>query len=735
MHKGKLDMKLSRQAKAMVSEMNTKVASIKDVKRGSIDPQINIGISNLCNDDYIDFESTKVNQRVNEIFKAWYVIKDNKQLLDKCWSNYNKLSFNLSESTLEYLNTYFKIDTSDSLKSRVIAYQVMEAVNFYKSREFDRKGYTGLIRKIALYNWNTYKMHDYVNEVGYKKLSEIIEKHHNPALYTILPYKAICNGLPLKNLRLLIAAEFTGSSYKRTPKLGMPKDQIRKLTLLQAAFADCKSSRLSQDLGMYFGGTDGFKGLSIAEVRFLIQGLKFWTNARMGTHIRNVSPAVFVILGKLQSNELRYAALHELKRVSYDIDAVDLNKSSRFKYCINKRSINWECVKEIQDLMLSGKSRMILNHASQPKARKFFKEHGVYVRSKNIPEIINIKALNLMKKEEIHLLAPAPMQEAIMLDTINIANIFGIHAVDALTKPNPGNRGKYVNPHTFVNCLNISPVNHVLSQQWNQFFYKNEELARYAGFVKPDLKVFKSKEQFSHYVRTQRYTDVPVGFEHLIELCARHELSNNSFNKFVERVKNLTNKTSEMLPSVRIDGSTVEGVNQSYTIDKLDADDPAVLLIGLDTSCCQHIGGAGSSCAIHSYEKADSAVYVVRKQGQIIAQSWVWRNKDNGVVFDSIEVNISERNNLEPIAYMFKELANQLIGKLMIDSVYVGNTNYGMTGLVLNTIGKLTGSPCRTRMISHCSYMDGDSHYLVSASESFIKKHLTFNGDVLAVCA
>ena len=175
------------------------------------------------------------------------------------------------------------------------------------------------------------------------------------------------------------------------------------------------------------------------------------------------------------------------------------------------------------------------------------------------------------------------------------------------------------------------------------------------------MEVFKSKEQFLQYVRTQRYANVPEGFEHLVDLCARHELSNSDFQRFISEVKGLTNKTSEMLPFIRIDGSTIEGVGHNYTLEKLDADDPAVLLIGLDTSCCQHISGAGRSCAVHSYEQADSAVYVVRKNGVIVAQSWVWRNQDNGVVFDSIEVNVSERNRYEPIALMFKELANQML--------------------------------------------------------------------------
>jgi hypothetical protein len=356
--------------------------------------------------------------------------------------------------------------------------------------------------------------------------------------------------------------------------------------------------------------------------------------------------------------------------------------------------------------MIAGKSRLVLNHVSQPKARKFFKEHSVYVQSRNIPDVINLKALNMLKKLELHKLKEGPSygvdEVSQLLDCINIANIFGVHSVDVLTRSNPSERrGQYIDPHYFVNVSDLKLVNCVLSQQWNQFFFNNEDLAKYAGFVKQDMAVFKSREQFLQYVRTQRYTNVPEGFEHLVDMCARHELTNNEFNKFVSIVKTLENKTSEMLPFIRIDGNSLTDVGHEYTLEKLDANDPAVLLIGLDTSCCQHISGAGRPCAVHSYEQADSAVYVLRKNGKIVAQSWVWHNQENGVVLDSVEVNVSERNKLEPIARMFKELANQLLGKLMIDSVYVGNTGYGMTPLVLNTIGKLNSEYHSTKMITN----------------------------------
>lgn len=704
-------MKLSRQAKAMVSEMNTQVASIKDVKRGHVDIQMDISIGEIEGLDLIFTKSEMTNRAINEIFEAWYFIHNSKG------NNYNydyymniSDELQLSHRTKEYLDKYFTNSHT--------AYQVMDAVNFFKTREFTRKGYEGMVLKLALRAWNEHHMHDFVKEVGLEYLKECLKTlgRFNMS-YLEYPLRAIWNRIPLNLVAFLSYTETNTLRTSFNKTISLNSKEIRKITLLQSAFINCQSSKLLRDLGAYMYGTNMCKGLSVADFKFLIKGIKFWTNARMGLQIKYVAPSVFVTLGKLNCNELRYAALHEtIKPIPHQV--ID----SRFKYTVTKRSINWECVKEVQDLMIAGKNRLVLNHVSQPKARKFFKEHGVYIQSRNIPNAINLKALNMLKKLDLHKVKDGNIYgvntASQLLDCINIANIFGVHSVDVLTRSNPSERrGKYVDPHYFVNVSDLKPVNCVLSQQWNQFFFNNEDLAKYAGFVKQDMAVFKSREQFLQYVRTQRYTNVPEGFEHLVDMCARHELTNNEFNKFVSIVKTLENKTSEMLPFIRIDGNSLTDVGHEYTLEKLDANDPAVLLIGLDTSCCQHISGAGRSCAVHSYEQADSAVYVVRKNGKIVAQSWVWHNQENGVVLDSVEVNVSERNKLEPIARMFKELANQLLGKLMIDSVYVGNTGYGMTPLVLNTIGKLNSEYHSTKMINKCSYMDGSTHYLVATSK------------------
>ena len=58
----------------------------------------------------------------------------------------------------------------------------------------------------------------------------------------------------------------------------------------------------------------------------------------------------------------------------------------------------------------------------------------------------------------------------------------------------------------------------------------------------------------------------------------------------------------------------------------------------------------------------------------------------------------------------------------MIDSVYVGITSYGMTTAVLNEFDVLSKKVYQTSMIVPCSYMDGDCHHLVAATETYVKK-------------
>ena len=74
-------------------------------------------------------------------------------------------------------------------------------------------------------------------------------------------------------------------------------------------------------------------------------------------------------------------------------------------------------------------------------------------------------------------------------------------------------------------------------------------------------------------------------------------------------------------------------------IHMLDLDDPLGLVVGYITRCCFLLDGASSNALYHSAQSKDGRIFVVRKNGELIAQSWVWRN-GNLVCFDNVETMI-----------------------------------------------------------------------------------------------
>ena len=70
----------------------------------------------------------------------------------------------------------------------------------------------------------------------------------------------------------------------------------------------------------------------------------------------------------------------------------------------------------------------------------------------------------------------------------------------------------------------------------------------------------------------------------------------------------------------------------------LRLDDPLALAIGTLTDCCQELGNAAQTSMEHSMTDKHGRLFIVKdEKGNVVAQSWVWRNK-NVLCFDNIEV-------------------------------------------------------------------------------------------------
>lgn len=141
----------------------------------------------------------------------------------------------------------------------------------------------------------------------------------------------------------------------------------------------------------------------------------------------------------------------------------------------------------------------------------------------------------------------------------------------------------------------------------------------------------------------------------------RWKMNQKSFTKWQARwLARCGEGSYECIPFVRVS-------RDRYVMRKLSKDDPRGPFLGEYTNCCQHPGGVGSSCARHGMMKSDGCFYVVEKDGNIIAQSWTWR-QDDVVVFDNIEALYDPGCLLD----MYRETAQLMLGRLGVAEVHVG---------------------------------------------------------------
>ena len=104
----------------------------------------------------------------------------------------------------------------------------------------------------------------------------------------------------------------------------------------------------------------------------------------------------------------------------------------------------------------------------------------------------------------------------------------------------------------------------------------------------------------------------------------------------------------------------VKGNVDNFEYEILDLNDPKQMEVGYITSCCFTFGGAASSALTRACSENNDRIFVVRKDGDIIAQSWVWR-KGNVLCFDNIETTGLTRKNDGKILKMYKRAADEIL--------------------------------------------------------------------------
>lgn len=107
----------------------------------------------------------------------------------------------------------------------------------------------------------------------------------------------------------------------------------------------------------------------------------------------------------------------------------------------------------------------------------------------------------------------------------------------------------------------------------------------------------------------------------------------------------------------------VQGNLENLSYEMLDLNDPLALIIGKLTNCCFRMDGEAKTAMYHSMISKDGRVFVVKRDNEIVAQSWVWR-RGNTICFDNIEFPRIYRQDLEiqkSVMMCYKQASEKLL--------------------------------------------------------------------------
>ena len=103
----------------------------------------------------------------------------------------------------------------------------------------------------------------------------------------------------------------------------------------------------------------------------------------------------------------------------------------------------------------------------------------------------------------------------------------------------------------------------------------------------------------------------------------------------------------------------VKGKVNDYTYEVLRYDDLEGISVGNKTNCCFTVKGRAFTCLKHALASNNGRVLVIKKNGELIAHSWLWRN-GNLLCIDNIEVNkgVKDPSFFEAYKEFVKEVIN-----------------------------------------------------------------------------
>jgi hypothetical protein len=263
--------------------------------------------------------------------------------------------------------------------------------------------------------------------------------------------------------------------------------------------------------------------------------------------------------------------------------------------------------------------------------------------------------------------------------------------------------------HTLFGAFNL-----IYDRDFREFLLKNLEVFitnpdyfKYISSIQKQFQLIKTinsnrvltPELAVSFVKENKYENIEVGNEELSKVSGIAGYSQEEF-EILQKIYN-AGKTRVASSIPRIIGTL-----GNYTYEILRLTDPLAVAIGTLSDCCQELNNVAEMCMIHSMVDKHGRVFVIRdEEGNIVAQSWVWRNKDV-VCFDNIEIpdkvfdrarkqeNPMSRSEVaEKVYEIYKKAAQDLIEadekiyKELLDSGKITQEQYDSLRISKVTVG------------------------------------------------
>lgn len=163
----------------------------------------------------------------------------------------------------------------------------------------------------------------------------------------------------------------------------------------------------------------------------------------------------------------------------------------------------------------------------------------------------------------------------------------------------------------------------------------------------------------------------------------------------------------------------VQGKIDNYEYEILDLDDPLALSVGYLTRCCFLLDGLSRESLYHSISSKNGRTFVVRKDGELIAQSWTWRN-GNVLCFDNVETrgNYSYDKLLE----VYKKASDHLLDvsvKLENEIECLKLVTYGTSESKMKSAEKMVSIRPLPTMLEKVNYTDAKYQQGILAGKEY----------------